>query len=837
MATNGTSTRQNASAWPLRRPEKEEEKLEQQRKARAERNRQWTAGVQHEGYGQGQRHNRNRGAVPTGPRAMRHGGIPNDYTNGDRFDRDNHSAQRSNQRGSNEGNGFYPNTGQNRPAPEHVVDPAVRARYMGPEPNQSTFSASKKRKRTGGQKFNFGWNDERGHQPGLEPRKVEKEYRRRARMLEDRDPEHGKERARQLLEQMERQKERSKSKRTRNNWKFKELADMRERDWRIFKEEFGIASKGGHIPDPMRNWGESGLPLHLLQIIDQVGYTEPTPIQRAAIPIALQARDLIGVAATGSGKTAAFLLPMLEYISQLPTLTEITKDDGPYALIMAPTRELVQQIESEARKFATPLGLTVVSLVGGHALEEQAFALRNGAEIIVATPGRLLDCIERRLLVFSQCCYVVMDEADRMIDMGFEEPVNKILSALPVTNEKPDTEDAEDASVMRRHLSAKDRYRQTMMYTATMPPAVEKIAKQYLRRPATVTIGNIGEAVETVEQRVEFVSGEDRRKKRLREILLNGGFAPPIIVFVNVKRNCDSVAREVQNMGFSAASLHGSKTQQQREEALASIRSGAKQVLVATDLAGRGLDVPDVSLVVNFNMASSIEAYTHRIGRTGRAGKSGVAITFLASEDNDVMYDLKQMLSKSSISRVPEELRRHEAAQQKPAHRGRHNDDDKLLCRSRPGSSYAIGHCLVGLGLDGRAVAVSCVVIAVVVAVVVVVVVGGGGGGTTVVVVISGSAVMVVVGLGSTTETTFVVMDGVAVVTTTVSVTVGSEWTTVWVLVSTRVVAGGAWSPFPSPSPPSMGTTEYVALGASCGAGGESAAPRGHWKKGRAEEV
>lgn len=655
---------------------KEEEELEQKRRAIAEKNRQWVS----QSHSQGQRDNRRREAVPTGPRAMRHGEHPNDYSNGDKF------GQRSDQRGTNKGKGN--NNSQKRPAPEDVDAAMIRARYMGPELNQSTFSAQKKRKRTGGQKFNFGWDDEedtshslyservdvyRGPMvfDGLNDADVEKEYRRRARQIEERDPEHGKERAKQMLEQMEREKENSKSKRVRNNWEFKELADMRERDWRIFKEEFGIASKGGHIPDPMRNWGESALPSHLLQIIEHVGYTEPTPIQRAAIPIALQARDLIGVAATGSGKTAAFLLPMLEYISQLPALTEFTKDDGPYALIMAPTRELVQQIESEARKFATPLGLTVVSLVGGHALEEQAFALRNGAEIIVATPGRLLDCIERRLLVFSQCCYVVMDEADRMIDMGFEEPVNKILSALPVTNEKPDTEDAEDASVMRRLLSAKDRYRQTMMYTATMPPAVEKIAKQYLRRPATVTIGNIGEAVETVEQRVEFVSGEDRRKQRLREILLNGGFAPPIIVFVNVKRNCDSVAREVQNMGFSAASLHGSKTQQQREEALASIRSGAKQVLVATDLAGRGLDVPDVSLVVNFNMASSIEAYTHRIGRTGRAGKSGVAITFLGSEDNDVMYDLKQMLSKSSISRVPEELRRHEAAQQKPTHRNR----------------------------------------------------------------------------------------------------------------------------------------------------------------------
>ena len=198
-----------------------------------------------------------------------------------------------------------------------------------------------------------------------------------------------------------------------------------------------------------------------------------------------------------------------------------------------------------------------------------------------------------------------------------------------------------------------------------MPPAVEKIAKKYLRRPAIVTIGNVGEAVDTVEQRVEFVAGEDRRKKRLQEILSSGGFAPPIIVFVNIKRNCDAVAREIKHMGFSAVTLHGSKTQEQREQALAAVRSGAAEVLVATDLAGRGIDVPDVSLVVNFNMASSIESYTHRIGRTGRAGKTGVAVTFLGNEDADVLYDLRQMLSKSSVSRVPEELRRHEAAQQK----------------------------------------------------------------------------------------------------------------------------------------------------------------------------
>lgn len=577
---------------------------------------------------------------------------------------------------------------------EAVQAQLIKQRYMGAEQNTSTFSAKKKRRRTTEKKFNFEWNVEedtspdynplyknraeanffgRGRLAGLGDEAADAVAKKYAAALKDRDQEAGSVRAKEMMEMERRRREEAGRTAIDKHWSEKKLEQMRERDWRIFKEDFNISTKGGGIPDPMRSWKESGLPKRLLDIVDHVGYTEPSAVQRAAIPIALQSRDLIGVAVTGSGKTAAFLLPLLVYISELPRLDEFEwrRNDGPYAIILAPTRELAQQIEIEARKFAGPLDFTVVSIVGGHSLEEQTYNLRNGAEIIIATPGRLVDCIERRIIVLSQCCYVIMDEADRMIDLGFEEPVNKILDALPVANEKPDTEDAEDAKAMAQHLGGKDRYRQTMMYTATMPPAVERIARKYLRRPAIVTIGNIGEAVETVEQRVEFVTGEDKRKKRLGEILSSREFQPPIIVFVNIKRNCDAVARDIkQMMGFSSVTLHGSKTQEQREAALMSVRNGSTDVLVATDLAGRGIDVPDVSLVVNFNMATNIESYTHRIGRTGRAGKSGVAITFLGPEDTDVLYDLKQMLAKSTISRVPEELRKHEAAQQKSSRGG-----------------------------------------------------------------------------------------------------------------------------------------------------------------------
>lgn len=573
----------------------------------------------------------------------------------------------------------------------------TKQRYMGADTNTSTFSAKKKRKRTTEKKFNFEWNTEedtspdynpiyqsrqensffgRGRLGGFTDDSTDKQAQQYAAAIAARDPEAGRERAQAILEAERKRREEGGRTGVEKHWSEKKLENMRERDWRIFKEDFNIATKGGSIPNPMRSWAESGLPKRILDIVDQVGYTEPSAVQRAAIPIALQSRDLIGVAVTGSGKTAAFLLPLLVYISELPALNEQTSNDGPYAIILAPTRELAQQIEIEAKKFATPLGFTCVSLVGGHSIEEQSYNMRNGAEIIIATPGRLVDCIERRVLVLSQCCYVIMDEADRMIDLGFEEPVNKILDALPVSNEKPDTEEAENSMMMSSHLGGRDRYRQTMMYTATMPAAVERIARKYLRRPAQVTIGNVGEAVDTVEQRVEFLQGEDKRKKRLGEILNSREFAPPIIVFVNVKRNCDSIAREIQRMGFSSVTLHGSKTQDQREAALASLRDGSTQVLVATDLAGRGIDVPDVSLVVNFNMATNIESYTHRVGRTGRAGKTGVAITFLGNEDADVMYDLKQMISKSSISHVPEQLRKHEAAQQRTGKGQKKNIED-----------------------------------------------------------------------------------------------------------------------------------------------------------------
>lgn len=448
------------------------------------------------------------------------------------------------------------------------------------------------------------------------------------------------------------------------HWTEKALDEMKERDWRIFREDFSIAARGGNIPHPLRAWSESTIPEKILAVIDQIGYKEPSPIQRQAIPIGLQNRDVIGIAETGSGKTAAFVIPMLTFISNMPPFIEENRHLGPYGLILAPTRELAQQIESEARKFATPLGFRCVSIVGGRAVEEQQFNLREGAEIIIATPGRLKDVLERHVLVLSQCRYVVMDEADRMVHLGFEADLTFILDQLP-TETMEGEDQSEQMDVDGETLVKKGRTRVTTLFSATMPPPVERLARKYLKRPAVITIGEAGRAVDTVEQRVEFVTGEEKKKQRLLEILNSGQYQAPIIVFVNQKKTADMVAKDLSRAGWSAATLHSGKNQEQREASLQSLRAGTADVLVATDLAGRGIDVQDVSLVINFQMAGTIEAYVHRIGRTGRAGKQGTAITFLTNDDDEVMYDLKQEISKSPVSKVPVELARHESAQHK----------------------------------------------------------------------------------------------------------------------------------------------------------------------------
>lgn len=260
--------------------------------------------------------------------------------------------------------------------------------------------------------------------------------------------------------------------------------------------------------------------------------------------------------------------------------------------------------------------------------------------------------LDRRVLVLNQCCKIVLDEADRMIDLGFEEDMTFILDQL--------------ASSPLQSVSSS---RQMVMFSATMPPPVERLARNFLNKPATITVGTVGKAVETIQQIVEMVADgkcfdltktDNVKRSRLSKILSSGDYESPILIFVNRKATCDIISKAVEKIGYRAATLHGGKSQDQREAALFAVRSGKKEILVATDVAGRGIDIKNVSLVLNYDMAKNIEDYTHRIGRTGRAGMKGTAITFLTMEDSETFYDLKQSLLKSPNSVIPNELSRHE---------------------------------------------------------------------------------------------------------------------------------------------------------------------------------
>ena len=556
---------------------------------------------------------------------------------------------------------------------------AVNERYLG------VIKKKKRIRRLNDRKFVFDWDASedtsvdyndlyiekhnvhffgRGHFGGMDVKEQRKnqskfysEYLEKRRTQEEKDQEG--------VRLKKEQKREDKQKWDDRHWSEKRLDQMTERDWRIFREDYNIAIKGGRIPNPIRKFSESAIAKEILEVITKVGYTEPTPIQRQAIPIGLQNRDIIGVAETGSGKTLAFLIPLLVWIQSLPKLARLEDaDQGPYAVVMAPTRELANQIEEETNKFGLPLGIRTCAVIGGLSREEQGMKLRMGCEIVIATPGRLVDVLENRYLVLNQCTYIVFDEADKMIDMGFEPDVQKILSFMPVTNEKPDNDDAENEDTLKKNFLSKHKYRQTVMFTATMPPAVERMARKYLRRPAYVYIGSVGKPVERVEQVVYLVSEQEKRKKLLS--ILQCGITPPVLIFVNQKKGADVLCKGLEKLGYNATTLHGGKGQEQRELALASLKTGAKDMLVCTDVAGRGIDIKDVSLVINYDMTKNIEDYTHRIGRTGRAGKHGKSVSFLTKEDSPVFYDLKQTLLASPVSSCPPELANHPEAQHKP---------------------------------------------------------------------------------------------------------------------------------------------------------------------------
>ena len=452
----------------------------------------------------------------------------------------------------------------------------------------------------------------------------------------------------------------------------KPLDKMTPRDWRIYRENYNIVVKGGKSPPPLRSFREMpvGVPcIHpsLLDAIEnKLQYKTPSPIQRQAIPIGMQRRDMIGIAETGSGKTAAFGVPLCHHVLCFPpSILDTVAEEGPLALVLAPTRELALQINVEFGKLlSSQKNVVSLAIVGGQSITEQATKLRNGVHVVVGTPGRINDCVEMAYLVLNQCSYIVLDEADRMIDLGFAPQIEQILDAMGAKLKSEDETEAyrqerEDLEILGKAVPS---HRLTAMFSATMPSEVERIAKRYLRHPVVVSVGDQDSGKNArITQRVLFLSSPGQKESALRDLLRRAHPNEKIIVFVNEKKHADGVGRIVEKAGRQCVVLHGGKTQEQREENLAMFGRGGV-VLVATDVAGRGLDIPDVNQVINYDLPTrSIDNYCHRIGRTGRAGKQGIATSFITDEDDGIMAPLKQYLESTGMP-VPDRLARHPAA-------------------------------------------------------------------------------------------------------------------------------------------------------------------------------
>jgi len=363
-------------------------------------------------------------------------------------------------------------------------------------------------------------------------------------------------------------------------------------------------------------FADLGLDPDTLQSVRDAGYTHPTPIQAQAIPLALEGRDLIGLAQTGTGKTAAFALPILNQLRGGPHRAR--------ALILTPTRELCVQVEENFRKYAEHSALKTLAVYGGVALDPQTRALRKGVDIVIATPGRLLDHLERQNVVFDDLEVLVLDEADRMLDMGFAPQINRVVAEIP-------------------------KYRQTMLFSATMPPEVEALSRKYLRKPKVVQVGRRSMAAIGVTHAVYPVP-RIRKTQLLTELLKNKAM-DSVLIFTRTKHGADRVVRDLRQAGIQATAMHGDKTQKERTRALDDFKDGTMRVLVATDVAQRGLDVTGITHVINFDVPQEPEDYVHRIGRTGRAESSGDAYTLMSPDEIAMVRTIERVIGQE-IPRV-----------------------------------------------------------------------------------------------------------------------------------------------------------------------------------------
>jgi len=395
--------------------------------------------------------------------------------------------------------------------------------------------------------------------------------------------------------------------------------------WRASKQ---IVIVGQGLPKPCLTFEEASMPEYVLGEVLKCGFDKPTPIQSQGWPMALKGKNMVGISATGSGKTLAFLLPAMIHINAQQYLKP---GEGPIVLVLAPTRELAVQIKEECDKFGASSEIKNTVVYGGVPKSRQIKALREGVEIVIATPGRLIDHLEQGNTNLKRVTYLVLDEADRMLDMGFEPQLRKICSQI-----RPD--------------------RQVLMWSATWPKEVQNLARDYLHDYYQVTVGSLDLAGnKDVTQMIDVCTDLDKYRNLLKYLKENLSTKDRVLVFVETKKGCDMLTRSLRMDGFQARAMHGDKSQEERDWVLQQFKSCQATLLVATDVAARGLDVDDIKMVVNFDMANDTETYIHRIGRTGRAGKKGFAVSFFVPEKNGRMArDLIEILSRTNQVIPPE---------------------------------------------------------------------------------------------------------------------------------------------------------------------------------------
>lgn len=412
------------------------------------------------------------------------------------------------------------------------------------------------------------------------------------------------------------------------------LRNMSREEHQKKRQELHIICEGDNPPPPILSFRQMKFPRVILKHLVSLGIHKPSPIQMQGIPVLLAGRDMIGVASTGSGKTMAFLLPAVMMALQEEWRLPLIAEEGPLCLIICPSRELARQTLEVLQKLTDALRskgypeLRSLLCIGGISMQEQSHILRSGVHVVVATPGRLKDMLKKRKFNLDLCKYLCLDEADRMIDLGFEEDMREILSFFKAQ-------------------------RQTALFSATMPKKIEDFAKSALVQAILVNVGRAGAASMNVKQDIEFVSDENKLMYMLECLQKT---PPPVLVFSENKSDVDRIHEYLLLKGVDAVAIHGGKDQEERTWAISEFKNHRKDVLVATDIAGKGLDFPDIQHVINYDMPEEIENYVHRIGRTGRGGKKGLATTFINTRQAEsTLLDLKHLLQEAH-QKIPEFL-------------------------------------------------------------------------------------------------------------------------------------------------------------------------------------